>query len=51
MAVRRPFFRSQGLAWATGLALVGAGAWCFHDAFNRRGQQPPWLVKFLTPGM
>lgn len=51
MAVKRPLFKSQGLAWVVGVGLVGAGAFCLHDAFSRRGQSPPWLVKFLTPGM
>lgn len=48
---KKPFFRNQGTAWATGAVLVVAGMWCLHDAFARRGSEAPFLVKLFTPGM
>lgn len=50
-AGRRLMFKSPWTAYAAGVALVVAGAWCFHDGFDRRGVRPPWLVKTVTPGM
>jgi hypothetical protein len=50
-AMKRPFFRSSAVGYVAGVSLVLAGAWCFHDAYGRRGKSPSWLVKTLTPGM
>jgi len=44
-------FKSPTTAWLCGTALVVAGAWCFHDAWGKRGGKPPWLLKTVTPGM
>lgn len=51
MARRDLLFRSQATAWIVGAALVIAGAYCFHDAFGKRGSSPPWLLRTVTPGM
>ena len=46
--MRRPLFRSQAAAVATGLGLFVAGSWCLYDAWERRGQRPPWPVRVVS---
>ncbi len=43
--MRRPYFRSQTTALLLGLVLLGAGAWCLHDAYERRGGDQPWWLR------
>ncbi|HET6215354.1 MAG TPA: hypothetical protein VFE14_20985 [Micromonosporaceae bacterium] len=41
-------FRHQNTAITTGIALMLAGAWCLYDAWERRGQRPPWPVRVVS---
>lgn len=42
---RRPFFRSPTTAVVIGGALFLAGAWCLHDAYEKRGREQPALLR------
>jgi hypothetical protein len=46
--VPRPTFRDQGTAVVLGAALLLAGGWCLYDAWERRGQRPPWPVRVIS---
>lgn len=47
MAKRRVVFKDQELAMLTGVLLTLAGALCFRDAFEDRGQPRPWPLRLL----
>jgi hypothetical protein len=50
MHVPMPLFRDQRHAAIVGLALWGAGLYCLHDAWARRGRKPPFPVRmFASP--
>lgn len=46
--MRRPYFRNHTTAAVLGLALMAAGAWCLHDAYERRGREQPRLLRPFT---
>lgn len=46
--MRRPWFRSQRTAVALGAALFLIGSWCLYDAWERRGQATPRILRPVT---
>lgn len=45
---RRVLFRSQALAAVVGLGLIGAGMYTLYDAWEGRGEDTPWYLRWLT---
>jgi hypothetical protein len=43
--MQRPLFRSQTTAVVVGGALFLAGSWCLYDAWERRGQHTPRVLR------
>ena len=44
---RRPYLPSRGVAIAGGIAGMVFAAFCFRDAYERRGKQRPAAVSWL----
>jgi hypothetical protein len=44
-AIPKPLFRDRNLAIIVGVGLFAAGAFCLHDAWERRGSRTPFLVR------
>lgn len=49
MPKHRVRIRNQQHAVLGGLALMAAGAYLLYDAYEGRGKDRPFLMKFLTP--
>ena len=47
--MRRPLFRRQSTAVLVGGALFVAGSFCLYDAWERRGQPTPKLLRPVMP--
>lgn len=47
-SIPRPLFKQQGTAAMVGVVLWAAGLYCLHDAWRRRGERPPFLVRLLA---
>lgn len=51
MGKRNPLrIRDRRTAVLVGIALLAAGGWVLHDAYEGRGHDRPFIVKFLTSG-
>lgn len=46
---KRPVVRNRNTALWGGIALLIAGSWLLYDAYEGRGRQRPFAVRFL-PG-
>lgn len=46
--MRRPLFKTTAGAAAAGAVLLVAAAVCLHDAWEARGQRPPWPVRVVS---
>jgi hypothetical protein len=44
-----PVIANRSVALYGGLALVAAGAWMLHDAYERRGRKRGYLASKLLP--
>lgn len=43
-----PFFESSEVALVIGFAALIVAAWCFRDAYEKRGRDRPLLVKLAA---
>lgn len=46
--MKRPFFPSQGVALAVGLAGFGLAWWALYDAYEARGARTPRALRPFT---
>lgn len=44
----KPHFRDKNVAVATGVAAFAVGWYCLHDAWEGRGGDQPWWIRWAT---
>lgn len=50
MARRRPLIRDRRTEIVVGIALLTAGSWLLHEAYEGRGVSRPWATRLLPGG-
>jgi hypothetical protein len=45
---KKPVFPNSELAVVAGVCCLVAAAWCFQDAWEKRGKDRPWPARWLA---